>query len=671
MPIKITQMIKKWFSLFGLILVFTLSVNAQDNSSVLLKIGNEDVSAEEFWAIYQKNSRINQQSEKTSIDEYLDLYINFKLKVKEAKDAKMDTAAAFIKELEGYRKQLIKPYLVIEEINEETIKNVYKRMQTNVRASHILLRLSENPSPEDTLAVFQKATEIREAILNGEYSFAQAATQFSEDPSARDMDLGNGRPPRKGNKGDMGFFSVFDMVYPFEEAAFNLEEGEVSKPVRTQFGYHLIFSVNKIKAIGQAKAAHIFIKNSNPAEIDSAKVRIDELYAQIQDGKAFEDIVLRYSDDKGTSEKGGELPWFAANRMVPEFIAAISKMNIGEVSEPLKTSYGWHIIKFLDQRPVEEFEKAKDNIKEKLKRDARSHKGEQAKIAQIKVEENFKEFPDNLKEAIAAIDVNFYDEDFVVESFLEYSKPIFSLRDRTFTQYDFLNHFNQQKGPEMPSGFAALLPKIYKKYVDQQCLNFEDEHLEEKYFDFRLIMNEYREGILLFDLMDKKIWSQASKDTLGLEQFFAENQNKYKWKKRAQLSVFHLNDKSYSDSVQDLLFLGKTDEEILQEVLSDSLNPVRLESITIEKGEKVVYDAFKWKKSAFYPMLDENGEVEAIVAFRDILTPTIKKLSETRGMAIADYQTHLEKEWISELKKRYEVKVNKQVLRTLKERDKE
>jgi len=664
-------MIKKWFSLLGLIFVFTLSLNAQDKSSILLQIGDEKVSAEEFWAIYQKNSRINQQSEKTSIDEYLDLFINFKLKVKEAKDAKMDTAAAFVKELEGYRKQLIKPYLVIEEVNEETIKNVYKRMQTNVRASHILLRLGDNPSPADTLAVFQKATEIREAILNGEYSFAQAATRFSEDPSARDMDMGNGRPPRKGNKGDLGFFSVFDMVYPFEEAAFNLEKGEISKPVRTRFGYHLILLTNKISAIGQAKAAHIFIKNSKPAALDSAKVRIDDLYAQIQAGKAFEDIVLQYSDDKGSKEKGGELPWFAANRMVPEFIAEISKMKIGDVSEPIKTRYGWHIIKFLDQRPIGDFEKEKKEIKEKLKRDVRSHKGEQAKIAQIKAEENFKEFPDNLQEAIAAVDTNFYTKDFAIESLSEYSKTIFSLRDRTFSQYDFLNYIHQQKGAKMPDGLATLLGKMYQEYVDQQCLNFEEEHLEEKYFDFRLIMNEYREGILLFDLMDKKIWSQASKDTLGLEQFFAKNQNKYKWKKRAQLSVFHLNDKSYSDSVQDLLFLGKTDKEILQEVLSDSLNPVRLESITIEKGEKPEFDAFKWKKSAFYPMLDENGELEAIVAFRDILSPTAKKLSETRGMVIADYQTYLEKEWISDLKKRYEVKVNKQVLRTLKERDKE
>jgi len=664
-------MIKKWFSLFGLIIVFSLSGIAQDSSSVLLTVGDEKVDAEEFWSIYKKNSNINLQGEKTSLKEYLELYINFKLKVKEAKDAKMDTATPFLKELEGYRQQLAKPYLVIEKVNDETVRQLYDRMLINVRASHILFRLAENASPADTLAVFQKAFQTRQAILDGTYSFADAAVKFSEDPSARDTNMGNGRPMRKGNHGDLGYFGVFDMVFPFEEAVFNLQKGEISMPVRTRFGYHLIFLTDKIPAIGQVRAAHIFIKNSSSSEADSAKMWIDTLYAQIQNGKTFEEIVRQHSDDKGSSKKGGELPWFGANRMVPEFIAAISKMKVGDISAPVKTSFGWHIIKFLDQKPVEDFEKVKEEIKEKLKRDVRSHKGELAKIAQIKNQEHFLEFPENLHEAFSAVNANFYSSKFVIESLSNYTKPIFSIHDREYSQYDFLMHLDKQKESVMPDNFPVFLEKRYQEYVNQNCLNYEEEHLEEKYSEFRLIMNEYREGILLFDLMDKKVWSAASKDTLGLEQFFAKNQNKYKWKKRAQLSVFHLNDKSYSDSVQDLLFLGKTDEEILNEFSSDSLNPVRLENITIEKGDKPEYDAFKWKKSAFYSLMDENGEVEAIIAFRDILKPTLKKLSETRGMVIANYQTHLEKEWIAELKKRYQVKVDKHVLRTLKERDKE
>ncbi|MBN2237797.1 MAG: peptidylprolyl isomerase, partial [Bacteroidales bacterium] len=353
-------MFKKWFCFLGLAIGIAIPTFAQDNSAILLQVGNEKVEAEEFWAIYKKNSRINQQSEKTSIDDYLDLYINFKLKVKEAKDAKLDTSASFIKELEGYRKQLVKPYLVIEEVNEQAIRDAYERMKTNVRARHILFRLAENASPKDTLAVYEKSQEVRNQIISGKLTFVQAALQYSEDPSARDMDMGEGRPVRPGNKGDLGYFGVFDMVYPFEEATFNLDLNEISAPTRTRFGYHLIQLTDKIPAIGQVKAAHIFIQKSNPdSRIDSAKVRIDELYAQIENGVPFEKVVLE-SDDKGSSSQGGELPMFTANRMVPQFIEAISKLKIGEVSAPVQTSFGWHIIKFIEQKPIDSFDKVKE-----------------------------------------------------------------------------------------------------------------------------------------------------------------------------------------------------------------------------------------------------------------------------------------------------------------------
>lgn len=665
------MMIKKCLYLLGLFFVFVLNLNAQNNSGVLFQIGDEKVNADEFWAIYQKNNNINQQNEKTSLKDYVDLYINFKLKVKEATDAKLDTTAAFIKELSGYRKQLAKPYLVNEEVNEEMLKLAYDRMLTDIRASHILFRLSENPLPKDTLATYQKALQIREAIMDGKLSFADAAVKYSEDPSARDMDIGNGRPPRPGNKGDLGYFSVFDMVYPFEEAAFQLKKGEISNPVRTRFGYHLIYITDKIPAIGEAKAAHIFIQNNSSSLVDSAKLRIDELYAQIKQGKAFEDLVLNYSDDKGTSEKGGELPWFTVNRMVPEFIAAISKMKPGEISQPVKTIYGWHIIKFLDQKPVADFDKVKDEIKEKLKRDIRSEKGKQAKIEQIKSEDHFQEFPDQVKEAIALINEKFYTPGFDIKQLSGYSKTLFTIGDRNFSQYDFLTQFNAQKAQKKPENFPAFVQKAYKDYADQMCLNYEDEHLEQKYFDFRLIMNEYREGILLFDLMDKKVWTKASSDSLGLEKYFKENQKKYEWEKRAELSVFQLNDTGYFKQLQNMLENGKSDEEIIQEEKQDTLSVLQLKHLTLEKDQENPYNELKWKKNAFYPVFDEKGQLKEVVVFRNILPPTDKKLNETRGLVISDYQDYLEKEWISELKKRYEVKVNKKVLRSLIERDKQ
>lgn len=663
-------MLKKWLFILGLGIV-TISTNyAQNSEKILLQIGNEKVETEEFWAIYQKNNKINIEGKKTDLDEYLDLFIKFKLKVKEAKDAHLDTNAAFVKELNGYRQQLVKPYLVIEEINEQTVKEVYARMQNTVRASHILLRLGENATPADTLVAYQKANKIREEILGGKYSFTDAAVLFSEDPSARDMDMGADRPKRPGNKGDLGYFGAFDMVYPFEEAVFHLKIGEISHPVQTRFGYHLILLTDKIPAFSQARAAHIFIQNAaSESAIDSSKIKIEEIYALIQQGQSFEDLALRYSDDKGSSEKGGELPWFSANRMVPEFIEAISKMQIGEISKPLKTSFGWHILKYLELKPLGSFETLEKDINEKLKRDVRSAKGEQAKIAQIKLEENFQEFPEAATEALKAINSDFYNKDFDIQSLKNLQKPVFKIRDQIYTQFDFLEFVFARRTATMPPNAQSLYQSSFNEYKDRACLAFEEKHLEEKQFDFRLIMNEYREGLLLFEVMDKKVWSKASSDTLGLQDFFRQNQKKYQWKERAEISVFHFNDKSYFGKVKEMLLNKKTEEEILQEVKTDSLMPIRIETLKIEKGQNSPYGGFKWKKEAVYTLKDANGKDDQIVVFRELFKPEQKQFNQTRGLVIADYQDFLEKQWLTDLRAKYEIVVNKEALKELKKRN--
>jgi len=662
-------MIKRFFLLLVLSAT-SLITYAQNSSSVLLQIEDEIIYTDEFWAIYQKNNKINQQSGKTSIDEYLDLFVNFKLKVKEAKDARMDTASAFLNELNGYRQQLVKPYLVIEEADEQTAREVYNRMQSNVRASHILLRLDENATGSDTLAVYDMIQKIRHSILNGDYSFAQAAVLFSEDQSAKDADMGAGRPPRPGNKGDLGYFGVFDMVYPFEEAAYSLKIGEISNPVCTRFGYHLLYLTDKIHAFGQVKAAHLYIQHAEPsAVIDSAKVKIDELYERIKNGESFEKLVQKYSDDKGSSDKNGELPVFTANRMVPEFIATISKMNIGQISEPISTSFGWHIIKYLEKQPLESFEKLKPEIIEKLKRDIRSKKGELAKIEQIKKDENFTEFPESLNEVLSFLNVNFFIDKLDTELIKRFSKPLFNLKNNSFKQFDFLNFIYKNRNTEAPERNLVQIHTAYRQFVDQSCLKYEEDQLEEKYPEFKMIMKEYREGILLFDLMDKKVWSKASSDTLGLKQYFEENQQKYQWDKRAALSVFNLNDNVRFSDIKNQITSEKSDSLILADLKNDSLNYVRFEKLKIQKTDKSDFNAFEWKKNAVYTTYNQDGKEKAVVIFRDILNPQQKKLNETKGMVISDYQSYLENKWLTELKEKYKVIINKKALRKLKKKD--
>ncbi|MBN2237004.1 MAG: hypothetical protein JW729_05560, partial [Bacteroidales bacterium] len=253
-------------------------------------------------------------------------------------------------------------------------------------------------------------------------------------------------------------------------------------------------------------------------------------------------------------------------------------------------------------------------------------------------------------------------------SLRKYSKPVLTLRDETTTQYDFLKYLFENRASLMPENVGFVIRKSFKEFADKQCLAFEDKHLEEKEFDFRMIMNEYRDGILLFDLMDKKVWSKASEDSLGLENYYNQNKKKFQWKKRAVLSVFEFKSPEYADSIQNMLLQGKTDEEVFAYFASDSLKQVTLKTEKVEKGSKAEIDALKWKKEAVYLLNNEQGKAKSVVVFRDILQPSQKDFSETRGMVIANYQDFLEKKWIDELKAKYQVLVNKDVLKELKKR---
>jgi len=329
-------------------LLFTLfSSDLQAQKSLdnkpLITIGNENITVKEFMDVFRKNNLNNETLDKKSLEEYLELYVNFRLKVAEAKSLKMDTNKAFITELAGYRSQLSKPYFTDEKVTEQLLEEAYQRKLKDIRASHILISLSKDAAPKDTLAAYQKIMSIRQRILNGE-SFAAIAGQESDDPSAKDREaIPNQRPFRPGNKGDLGYFSVFDMVYPFENGAYNTPVGSLSMPVRSDFGYHLIKVTEVTDATGSIEAAHIYV-SVNPGatdeEVAEKKAKIDKIYAKILEGTSFEDAVVQYSEDRGSAAREGKLAKFTVNRIVPEFVETIKKMKPGEIAPPL-ANYLW------------------------------------------------------------------------------------------------------------------------------------------------------------------------------------------------------------------------------------------------------------------------------------------------------------------------------------------
>ncbi|UOG74152.1 peptidylprolyl isomerase [Hymenobacter tibetensis] len=507
-------------------------------------LGTTTVPAGEFAYVYRKNnSTAPEYGTRPSVTEYLDLYTNFKLKVLEAEQRGLDTTQAFKRELDGYKQQLAQPYLTEKSVTDQLVREAYERMSKEVNASHILIRLPAEPTPADTLAAYQKVVALRQRVT-GAANFEQVAREVSEDPSARE------------NGGRLGYFTAMQMVYPFETAAFKTPVGQVSQPVRTRFGYHLI-KVNDMRpAQGEIKVAHLMIRatpNMPKADSVTAKKKIDELYTRLTQRKEnWDKLVAQFSEDAGSAANSGELPPFGTGRMIPSFEEVAFKLQSpGQISAPVQTPYGWHVIKLIEKQPVPTFEAMEPTLKSKVAKDSRSELNKAAFLKRVRTENNFREFSAGKEEAFAKIDTS------VVNGRFKYTAPdnvittskngkkqsgtaqsvIFIIKDKPYQVSDFLTYVQKNQRPRPGAEPKFIAQQLYDQYVEQSLTEYEKNNLENKYEDYRMLVKEYRDGILLFQLMDEKVWSKAIEDTVGLQKYFTENQSKYQWENRAQGTV--------------------------------------------------------------------------------------------------------------------------------------
>lgn len=639
-----------------------------NDKRTLLTIGDEKISVAEFLRVYNKNNVQGEVLDKKSVDEYLDLYIKFKLKVKEAEDLGMDTVSSFVEELKGYRTQLTKPYFIDDKVNEALLKEAYNRKLNDIRASHILIRVDENASSEDTLKAYNKIKEIREKAIAGE-NFSELAVEYSEDPSARDMtDQSGEKIVRKGNQGDLGYFTVFDMVYPFENAAYNTEEGEISDIIRTRFGYHILKIEDKKEAMGSAKVAHVFVRIKDGATTeDSLKAEelINKAYNELENGSGFSEVVMKYSEDKGSKEKGGELPPFGSNRMVPEFIFEISQINAeGDYSEPFLTSYGWHIVKLISLERPGTFKEEKEELNKRLKRDARSHKSEEAVIEKIKKDFKFKEYTKNLDRLYETIDTTLLDGEWSIEKAAGFDKKLFKIGKEKYTQKDFAEYLAEKQKKDKAKVMESYYYNTYNDFVDEMCVDYLDERLEEIYPEFGLLMKEYRDGILLFELTDDKVWSKAVNDSSGLQTYYSEHKDNYMWGNRVKVSIVTIKDYNSYDTLTTI-FGENTSLDIFTDTSIFIPDNIKIKEKKFSRGENNMIDQMDWEPGYFG--IDTLGNDALIYYIEETLEPQVKTLEESRGLVIADYQSELEKQWIRNLKDKYEVDINERVLEAIKE----
>lgn len=668
---KVNQLFKAVFILTAIICV-NLTITAQkslDNQS-LVTIGGEEVLVEDFMRVYTKNNDQGSMQEPTPIPEYLDLYVNFKLKVMEAEELKMDTISAFQEELEGYREQLAKPYFIDESVNDSLLKEAYQHKLKDVRASHILIMVDQNARFEDTLAAYNKIVEVRQKIVDG-MLFADAAVEYSDDPSAKDREEIPGKQrSRPGNKGDLGYFTVFNMVYPFEEAAYNTPVGEISLPVRTRFGYHLIMVTDKKDALGTAQVAHIFVAlppGTTPEDSIAKKEKVDNIYQKIQEGMSYDDAVQEYSEDKGSAKNEGKLSKFTCNRVVPEFVLAAEALEINEVSVPVQTMYGYHILKLISRETPGSFEVEAPKLKERLAKDTRSHKSEEAVIQQIKAENGYKVYDKAKAELFAAIDTAIINSTFSAQSVSSFDNALIKLGKEKFAQQAFALYAEEKQRKQASLDKDVYLEQLFNKYVDEKCLEFENAHLEEKYPEFKALMEEYHDGILLFNLTDEKVWSKAVKDTTGLENYFNAHRSDYVWTERVYATLFEVSNKEDADVLRGLISNHMDDGEIAKTLDQDSITSIKIIPGKFEKGDNKYVDQFEWKAGTTTEFVSDVEDLTIIIRMKELLPAQQKELSEARGIATADYQTYLEKEWILQLKQKYPVVINKEVLNQLVE----
>ncbi len=471
-------------------LVFSVCAHAQKNKdAVLLTINNEPVRVSEFKRVYEKNLDLVEDEAK-DVAKNLDLFINYKLKVNEAYQLKLDTAKSYQRELKKYKQQLIAPYLRDKEFEKAQIKEAYNRTKEEVRASHILLLFPKDKSKIDTIVMINELKAIKKRIEGGE-SFAKVAKEVSQDPSA------------KKNGGDLGYFSAFRMVYPFENAAYKHEIGEVSEPFKTRFGYHILQVTDKRPSVGEFKVAHILVKAANP----NAESKIKEAYQKIKNGEEFGIVAQSYSDDTGSKDKGGVLPKFGTGRMVPAFEKQVLTLkNPNDVSEPFQTRFGWHIAKLLKKYPIASFEKLEPVLTKKIKNSSLGSLSEKKVIEKLKTKYNVVHNEAVLDKMIKKEDV-------------EANAGLFNISDQNITVADFKEYTKAKR--TTPS------KRIYSRYFEETLKDYFKKDLEMNNIDFKYTLNEYKDGLLLFDLMQQKVWDKSSKDEEGLQAYFEKHKSSY------------------------------------------------------------------------------------------------------------------------------------------------
>lgn len=651
----------------------------------LASIG-KDPSAPKTACTYEK---------RLALEEYVELFANFRAKLADAKARGFDTMPSLVNELKQYRNDLAAPYLLDSTTLQELLQEAYERNHYIIHANHILVRCSENAAPADTLKAYKRATDIYNRVMKGEdfTSLAYQEEHRGEDGVVHDLETASTYVA-----GELGYFSVFDMVYPFETAAYALKAGEISKPVRTRFGYHIIKVVDRKPYYGQTKVQHIWVRGGADTIVGHKKIQ--EAYKRLSNGESFESVAQSISDDRSTFNEGGRLPMLPVTKLPPEYVARTANgMAEGSYTEPFHTRFGWHILKLLHKDTIPPYEDMVSIYKQRLTRDQRNSKPKDRFILDAKKRYGFKDFTQeyakgkngkksnkpmaSMEPLIQLVNDSVfmkrwnYDEELLAKS----DQTLFTLNGKDYKLTEFAKYVKERQAGEAKRDHAEYINSRYKNYTDEAVMKCANDNLERDNSDFAALINEYRNGLMIFAYNEKMIWSKAMEDTTGLKTFYYAQRAKrdinnpedsnYFWNTRARTTVVTVADSSCIAPAKAMKIVEKASKKRLsQSNLKDLLtkavnknskiaNPVTVTLETFEEDRHSELLRNEWRPGTY---AHSAGHGYKIYVVEQITNPGLKTLQEARGYYITDYQNELEQELNKRLRQKYNVKIYQDVV---------
>lgn len=688
------------FSIF----TFQFSNSWAQTDPVIMEVGGKQIRQSEFMAEFlptvgKKPGDAPTQctyEKRQALNEYVDLFANFRAKVLDAQARGFDTMRVLQKELSKYRRELAAPYLIDSAVLDGLLHEAYERNHYSLHAMQIMVRMRPDAEPDDTLRAYNKIYDLYNRVMNGEDFATVAAEQFkAENPGAQ----------IHGTPGDLGFFTAFDMVYPFENAAYALEPGQVSKPVRTRFGYHIVKVLEKVTLHGKLQVAHIWIQASDST---SNRDRIYSIYKHLEEGVPFEEQTYR-SSDRSTADKGGALPLLSLSQLPVDYVIHAQNLKVGEHSKPFFTEYGWHIIKVLQKDTLPPYESMVPYYKQKMTVDPRG--AESRRVFAAKARQRYgiqdltrtpvsmptetpqkgkgkakaKAAPQQPVEMQASLDEmvsRLNDSVFIAKWRLRDTnfndqRPIVRVPGKDYRIVDLARYIrrNQQEQAKMKKDY--YVQQCFDKFLDSVTIVYADSQLEKEHPEFAALVEEYRRGLMIFNYNDKMIWSKAVQDTIGFTQFYITESAKksmaepedsiYFWKMRARVVVLDVADSSQIAPAKAQKLIAKAQKKNMasremKELLEKNFDkkaavktPVAMQVDVVERTRQQLLNENQWS-CGVYIVPQHKGY--RLLAVEKVLEPMLKGQNEARGYYLNAYQNEVERRLIEELRKKYNVKIN-------------